>query len=187
MLLGAQSGHVLWTDDFPTAEIARSEFGCHRVWTQFVFTYFAGKGAIESEVCESLTARLMSMEYYYTKPTVATVMHALGVAAGDVDKAPLAQVLDWFGDANVKLDGLYFVGSRVLKDIWHKCAVETTAQQVTIRILDRLSQRPRGFQIIEALLDNIDRIFGVDVITAQKAREVIVGWLKGRGTKIILP
>jgi len=179
--------HVLWTDDLVAAELARQEFACRRVWTQFVFTYFTAKGSIDATACESLTAQLMAMEYYYTKPTVATVMHAFEEAEGDVDKAPLAQVLDWFGDPNVRLEGQYFICCGSIKGIWQKCAIESTAQQATIRILDRLSQRPGGFKVIDGLLESIERIFNVDVLNAQNAKETIIGWRKGRGTRIILP
>ncbi len=187
MLLGAQTGRVLWTDDFATAELARSEFGCRRVWTQLVFSFAAGMRAVDQDTSESVAARLLAMEYYYTKPTTATVVHAVEQTDGDVDKAPLFQVLNWFGDQNVKLGGLYFVGAGVLKAVWQKYGMETTPQRVTIRILERLSQRPRGFQVIEGLHENIDRIFGLDVITAHKVKELIAAWLKGRSTKIILP
>jgi len=56
-----------------------------------------------------------------------------------------------------------------------------------IGILERLSQRPGGVDMIKGLLGSIDRIFGVDVINAQRARNVIVGWLKSGGTRVIIP
>lgn len=188
MTLAAQEGRVLWTDDLATAELARTELGCKRVWTQFVFNHFADEGVVEREFAMALTVQLLQMEYYYTMPSIAAIMRAMEDANWDVDKAPLFQALNWFGDPNVKLQGVYYIGSGVVKRVWQESVVESKAQEVTIRILERISQRRGGFRVIDALLTNIDRIFGLDVINANKAKATIKGWLAGtRGTRIILP
>ena len=40
IILAAKTGCALWTDDLATAEIARLEFGCGRIWTQETINYF---------------------------------------------------------------------------------------------------------------------------------------------------
>jgi hypothetical protein len=185
MMLATPSNRVLWTDDLAMAELARTEFGCQRVWTQFLFNHFADLGLIERKIAEELTVLLMQMEYYYTKPTVEAIILAIEKAAEDIDKEPLLQVLNWLSDPHAKIEGQYYIASGVTKKIWQEDALGIKAQRITIRILERLSQRQGGFRVIDGLLSNIDRIFGLDVINADKAKKTIKGWLAGK--RIILP
>ena len=51
-----------------------------------------------------------------------------------------------------------------------------------------MSQRPQGYMIIEAIRREVERIFGLDAVTAQKAINTIDNWMRGiRGTRIIIP
>jgi len=187
VLVAAQPGRILWTDDLATAVFARDEFGCRRIWSQFLFEYFAQRAVIRPEAATDLTARLFAMRYYYVRPSVPVIMHALELAGAEADSPPLREVLDWFADTRAKREGQFVIGAGALKCIWQSNHVESSVQRITIRILERLSQRPGGVDMIKGLLGSIDRIFGVDVINAQRARNVIVGWLKSGGTRVIIP
>lgn len=188
MMLASESGRVLWTDDLATSLFAKTEFGCGRVWTQFMFEYFKDKEVVPSEVETELAVQLMGMEYYYTKPNVDIIMKAVEKGNWDTENYPLKQVLNWFGDEKVKLEGLFYIGGRVIKEVWQKSNLDERAQAITIRILENLSKRSGGNEVINGLYHSIDRIFGVDVLTGKKVKEVIRGWGAGGGsTHIIIP
>jgi hypothetical protein len=188
MMLAAESERVLWTDDLATSLLAKTEFGCGRIWTQFVFEYFKTKKIVPSEVETELAVQLMGMEYYYTRPNVDIVMKAVEKGNWDTENYPLKQVLNWFGDEKVKLEGLFYIGSQVIKEIWQKSNLDERAQAITIRILENLSKRSGGNDVVNGLFQSIDRIFGVDVLTGEKVKEVIRGWETGGGsTRIIIP
>lgn len=181
MMLAAQGERVLWTDDLATALIACKEMGCHRIWSQFIFGHLADKGCISRKIAISVTLKLLQMEYYYTKPSAGVIMAAVEEVDGDVDKPPLNQALNWFSNENVKVEGLLYIGAGVVKQVWQRYRIGTIAQEITIRILERLSQINGGYKVIYGLLQNADNIFTVDVISADRFKQVIDGWLKSRG------
>ena len=186
MMLAARSGHTLWTDDLATAELGRTEFGCQRVWTQKVVEYFCAEGKLDPDFDAEIATNLMHMRYYYTRPNVKIFLKAVEKTNGDVDKGPLTQALDWFGDSNVKIEGIDCIGAMFLKSLWQSGHLESVNQTVTIRILERLSTRLQGMKVIHSWLRNVYNIFGIDVINARKMRNVIQYWLNGGG-KIIIP
>ena len=188
MMLAARPGYCLWTDDLATAELGRIEFGCSRVWTQEIIEYFFAEGKFAPDFEAEMTTNLMHMRYYYTRPDVRTFLKAVEKTNGDVDKGPLSQGLDWFGDPNVKIQGIDYIGAMFLKSLWQSGHLESTSQTVTIRILERVSARAKGMSVIHSWLRNIHNIFWIDVVNANKAKAVIEGWLKsgGRG-RVIIP
>jgi len=188
MMLSARTGHTLWTDDLATAELGRLEFGSQRVWTQKVIEYFCAEGKLAPDFEIEITTNLMHMRYYYTRPSVKIFLKAVEKTNGDVDKGPLSQALDWFGDPNVKIEGIDYIGAMFLKSLWQSGHIESISQTVTIRILERLSTRPKGMNVIYSWLRNIYHIFWIDVANANMVKNVIEGWLKGGGRRrIIIP
>jgi tetratricopeptide (TPR) repeat protein len=188
ILLATQANRILWTDDLATAVLAQNEFGCYRIWTQFFFNHLLEEGLLDNNIVQNITVLLMQMEYYYTKPTVDTFMMAIEKSNNNVDCTPAFQVFNWFNNPSVKVQGQFYIAANVIKRIWQEINIASIAQQTTIRILERLIQRPNGYLAIEGLRDYLGGLFGVDVINAQKAKKTIVGWLSSiQGNRIILP
>ena len=186
IMLAARSGHILWTDDLATAEIGRLEFGCKRIWTQQMVGYFYSEGELQADFSDEVTLNLLHMRYYYTRPTARSLLKAVDKTHGDVDKGPLSQALDWFGDPNVMIEGVDRIGAIFIKGLWQGMHLESISQTVTIRILERLSTRPHGMNVIHSWLRNIYNIFWIDVANAKKVKDVIKGWLQGGGEKRII-
>jgi len=187
MMLASRNKNALWTDDFAVAEVARTEFKCQRVWTQSVFEHSSREGLFEPALVTDVVLKLIQMGYYYTRPNVDILLRAADKADQDVDKPPLLQALDWFADPNVKLPGLIDIGAMFLKAHWQENHIENVSQAVTIRVLERLSARPGGFDVIKKWLQDIHVIFRFDVVNAAKMKNVIIAWLAGRGRRIIIP
>jgi tetratricopeptide (TPR) repeat protein len=188
ILLATQANRILWTDDLATAALARNEFGCYRIWTQFFFNHLLEKGLLNNKIVQDITVLLMQMGYYYTKPTIDTFMTAIEKSNNNVDHAPAFQVFNWFSESDVKPQGQFYIASGLIKKVWQEINIEAISQQITIRILERLVQRPKGYLIIEGLRNNIFQSFGIDVINAKKAKKTIEGWLSSmQGNRIILP
>ncbi|MBN2455312.1 MAG: hypothetical protein JXB29_02055 [Sedimentisphaerales bacterium] len=152
MMLAARVGHSLWTDDLATAEFARMEFGCQRVWTQEIVDYFCMEDTLEADFEAEVTMNLMHMGYYYTRPNVRSLLKTVDKSHGDVDKGPLSQALDWFGDLNVNIEGIVHIGAMFLKSLWQSDHLENINQTVTIRMLERLSARSQGVNVIHFLV-----------------------------------
>jgi len=188
ILLAAQADRILWTDDLATSALAQNEFGCYRIWTQFFVNHLLEERLLENNVVQDITVLLMQMGYYYTKPTIDTFMAAIEKSNNNLDQAPAFQVFNWFSDANVKAQGQFYIAAGVIKKAWQDIHIDHISQHITIRILERLVQRPKGYFAIEALRNGITQIFGLDIINAKKAQDTIDGWLRGtQGNHIILP
>ncbi len=188
IMLSARTGYALWTDDLATAEIARLEFGCKRIWTQKTVDYFCEKDQLQMDFVDEVTVKLMHMSYYYTKPNARSLMKAVEKTQGDVDQGPLTQALDWFGDPNVKIEGKRYIGAMFIKSLWQSGHIESISQTITIKILEQLGGIPKGHNVVISWLNNINNIFGIDVINAAKVKQVIVIWLNSsQGTRIIIP
>ena len=188
MMLAAGPKTALWTDDLATAEKANTDFGCRRVWTQFVVEYLCDEKQLEIDFTSQLALRLMQMGYYYTRPNVAVLMKAVEDTNGDIEKPPLAAALSWFGDPNVELEGPLRMGAVFIKEVWQKVQIQSVKQNITVRVLELLSSRSGGFHAISAWAQNIYNIFGLDVVNALQVRTLIEDWLKGsEGNRIIIP
>jgi hypothetical protein len=137
---------------------------------------------------DEVTVKLMHMRYYYTKPNIGSMLKAVEMTGGDVDKGPLSQALRWFGDSNAKIEGIHYIGAMFIKSLWQSRYLESINQAITIRILDLLAKIPKGQNVIKSWLNNINNIFGIDVINAVKVKRVIESWLNGgQGSRIIIP
>ena len=188
MMMAAKRNRLFWTDDFATALLAKSELGCQRVWTQLVFDYFVQQKVWDQRVSMDVTLKLIQWQYYFTRMTVSIALEAVRVADGNVDKPPLMELLDNFADERIMLGGLYNLAAQFIKAVWQRENLQVRAQGITIRLLEQLFHRSSGDEIIKDLLQNIDTIFGIDVISAAKVKEVIRAWRKEtRRGQIIRP
>ena len=66
-ICGVAPGRILWTDDFVFAEVARSELGVERVWTQALVEHLAIRGLIDRAMAEEAHAKLMGFNYQLTQ------------------------------------------------------------------------------------------------------------------------
>jgi predicted Zn-dependent protease/transcription elongation GreA/GreB family factor len=98
-LLALSPGHVWWTDDFAAAEVAKSEFGAERVWTQALLEYLGKLGLLERSVVEESYAKLVGFNYQVTHFTGSVMAAALRISNGSVDAFPMEQILRAFEPA----------------------------------------------------------------------------------------
>jgi tetratricopeptide (TPR) repeat protein len=122
ILAAVRPGHILWTDDFMLAELAKSELGAERVWTQALLENLANRGLIDRAVAEEAYAKLVGFNYQATHFTGAIMVAALRVSNGSVDAFPMQQMIRVFGqlsasDRNAAL--------RVLVEFVLRLALET--------------------------------------------------------------
>jgi hypothetical protein len=188
ILLAARPDNVLWTDDLAVAEFIHQEFGTKRVWTQQIVNYLCEKKYITIDTVEDITTQLMQMGYYYTKPTVGTLIKAVDKSMGDINQAPLRQVLNWFSDPKVRFQGKHLIGIMFIKGLWQSEHLESTSQSITIEVLELVSKIPNGRPIIVSWFNSISVIFGIDVVSAAKVKRIIEVWLnRAQGGNIIIP
>jgi tetratricopeptide (TPR) repeat protein len=107
-LLALSPGYIWWTDDFAAGEIAKSEFGVERIWTQAIVEHLSSLGLLERGLVEEVYAKLVGFNYQVTHFTGSVMAAALRVSNGSVDRFPMCQVVRAFepaasGNRNVAL------------------------------------------------------------------------------------
>jgi len=96
VLLALSPGYILWTDDFAVGEVAKSEFGVERAWTQAIVEHVANVGLMDRSVADEAYAKLVAFNYQSTHFTGTVMIAALRVSNGSVDAFPMRQMIRAF-------------------------------------------------------------------------------------------
>ena len=167
--LASHDNNVLWTDDLAIACLAKSEFGCERVWTQCMVSLYAGYDA------PALNLKLLQYGYAFTKIGLDDLKAALEQSSWQLNNDPFKSAIEVFSDNSITLGSICGLLANFIKYVWQN-TTEFTAQQITLAIFNNISRRELGFLIIEML--PLDDIFGVDCISAYKVNNVRKDWLR---------
>lgn len=65
-ILSLRPGSILWTDDLAVAEIAKSELGTERVWTQAAIESLVNRGLIDRSTADECHAKLLGFGFQST-------------------------------------------------------------------------------------------------------------------------
>ncbi len=142
-------------------------------------------GLMTKDIENEITLKLLCARYVYTGVTAEVVSCAAEKSAWSPDEEPLSKILDEFSNSNTEADGLLRLAAHLIKEAWQKCSLEQTAQLITFRILKKLALRTDGQHLINAIRDNLDRIFGLDVLKTPKVAQCITLWRKTGGSLIL--
>lgn len=177
IVLAAMPGHVLWTDDRVVANLARSEFGVRRVWTQSALMARAQAGNLEAAELATAGTKLSGWGYSFTTPAIENLMRAGAVAAWNTEAFPLKQALDQFATESVKISDAVILAAELIVNVYAEAYLRANRTSVTMRLLDRLAARPGGREAIQALPRSLPIRFGLDLIGARELSDAIRGWM----------
>jgi hypothetical protein len=96
-IMALSPSHILWTDDLVLAEVAKSELGVQRVWTQTILEHLANVGLIDRALADEAYARLIGFDYQATHFTGAVMLATLRISNGSVDAFPMARMIRTLG------------------------------------------------------------------------------------------
>jgi hypothetical protein len=98
VLLALAPGHILWTDDGIFAEAAKTELGVERVWTQAVIEHIANLGLIDRAASNEAYAKLVGFNFQSTHFAGQTMLAAVRISNGSVERFPARQMIRVFGE-----------------------------------------------------------------------------------------
>jgi len=98
VLLALTPGHILWTDDGIFAEAAKTELGVERVWTQAVIEHIANLGLIDRAASNEAYAKLVGFNYQSTHFNGQTMLAAIRISNGSVERFPARQMIRVLGE-----------------------------------------------------------------------------------------
>jgi tetratricopeptide (TPR) repeat protein len=106
MMLAANPGFVLWTDDLVQAQLAATEFGVKRAWTQLVAEQLAKAGQITAAHRDGVAAALVGMGYVATSFDSAALVRAVEMSDAKAWRWPLKQFVEVFRNPEADLPAL---------------------------------------------------------------------------------
>ncbi len=181
IVIASMPGHVLWTDDMILADLAKTEFGVRRVWTEAALQARAQAGNLDPAELATASTKLAGWGYSFTSPSIETLMRAGSVAVWNPDQFPLKQALDQFASESMDMSDAVRLAAELIVKMYNDQYLRGQRRIVTSRLLDRLAKRPGGREAVEALPRSLPIRFGLDLIRARELSDVVRGWTAAQG------
>jgi len=176
IVIASMPGHVLWTDDMILADLAKTEFGVRRVWTEAALQARAQAGNLDPVELATASTKLAGWGYSFTTPSIEALMRAGSVAVWNPDQFPLKQALDQFASDSMNMSDAVRLAAELIVKMYNDQYLRGQRRTVTSRLLDRLALRPGGRDAIETLPRSLPIRFGLDLIRARELSDVVRGW-----------
>jgi hypothetical protein len=106
MLLASRPDAVLWTDDLIQAELAKTEFGVKRAWTEIIAEQAMLAGQITDAVRQRIVASLIGMNYTSTYLDSAIMLKAVEMSDATPWRFPFKQFVEIFQKPTGNLQAL---------------------------------------------------------------------------------
>jgi tetratricopeptide (TPR) repeat protein len=177
VVLASRPGHVLWTDDFGVATIAKHEFGVRRVWTQVALQERTEAGVIKPETFFEATAKLIGWGYRFTSPSVPALARAGSLADWNPGRRPLSQSLDLFCDTGIATRDALALAISFMTYYANEVVLPEVRNSSTVRIIESFFKRGEGLAPIQALMAALPAAFGLNAVRAREQAQVIRTWL----------
>jgi tetratricopeptide (TPR) repeat protein len=181
IVIASMPGHVLWTDDMILADLAKTEFGVRRVWTEAALQARAQAGNLDPAELATASTKLAGWGYSFTTPSIETLMRAGSVAVWNPDQFPLKQALDQFASDSMNISDAVRLAAELIVKMYNDQYLRGQRRTVTSRLLDRLAMRAGGRDAIETLPRSLPIRFGLDLIRARELSDVVRGWTASQG------
>lgn len=185
MILGAKNGYVLWADDVYMASLGRKEFGTRSVWTQAVFLHLLQISKIDAKTYNGHSAKLTGCGYVFTSTNANVLLEAGSQVEWDPDKWPFKQCLEELSNESIALvDRLSLFAVTTVRIYKDQPLLSDVQQRVIIRMLENLAKTKDSMEGICALPKSLERLFGLDVVHAAAAIEIVDGWIAASKLRI---
>jgi hypothetical protein len=178
MLLASKPGMALWTDDLVQSEIAASEFGTKRVWTQAVLAFLASVGLLESNERDIATAKLISMEYNVTMFDCASIIEGVHLCEAIPWRQPLKNFIREFGAPNADLRSLFPILWELIIRLYREPLLPESRCRVVTEFLDALWKNPATRNSILSFRANSQRMFGLNSVGQSQFESCFDNWMK---------
>lgn len=184
VIVAKSLGQTLWTDDLVVGTVAGDDYGVRRVWTQIVAEWMGRTGRLDSEYRIDVSLGLIQHGYFFSFLFPEAIVRAAISARWDFDSQPLRAVLEEMGNPTIEPNGLATLLGKTIYMVWRRSPLERATETLIYRMLNSVSEHPRGVAIIAAVERNLDSLFGVDVISCAKTKQVFAVW-RHTGRRIV--
>jgi hypothetical protein len=186
MLLGSKTDMLLWTDDLVQAQMAATEFGTKRVWTQLVITSLAESGLLTPKERDVAAAKLAYMSYSYTSYDVASLIEAVELSGGKPWDGPLKSFVQQFGAGDANLAVLFPILVGFIQQLYRESVLAETRCAVITAFLDALWGNTAARRTLLFLRATTARIFDLNYIGMKQFEECFDSWYGKLNSPLIL-
>ena len=159
-LLAQSPGHILWTDDGVLSEVVKSELGIERVWTQAVIEHIANLGLIDRPASNEAYAKLVGFNYLSTHFVGQTMLAAVRVSNGSVEKFPARQMIRVFGDMYpLNPNGAFQLFAELIVRLFHEPFLPETRCIVIKAYLDTFPNGQKTARLLESFASNVPNCY----------------------------
>jgi hypothetical protein len=175
-----RSGETIWCDDMVLALVANQR-GVRAAWTQLMCHHLMLRCEMEAERGCRISAKLVGARFVATNTNPGVYREAARLAMWNPDHWPLNQHLRLFEVEEWADAATGLLAVNTLREWWRHAPSDTTANAVTVALLERIALRPNGMDVlIPAIRGTLERAFGVDVLSYERARAAFDAWRKAR-------
>ncbi|MGH7812819.1 MAG: PIN domain-containing protein [Candidatus Binataceae bacterium] len=176
IVIASMPGHVLWTDDMVLAEVAKSEFGVRRIWTEAAMTGRAQSGNLDPAELATASTKLAGWGFAFSAPSVENLMRAGSVAVWNPDQFPLRQAIDQLASESITLQDAMRLVAEMIVRIYNDQYLRASRRAVAMRLFERAGRRRGGREAVEALPRSLPIRFGLDLIRSRELSDVVRAW-----------
>jgi tetratricopeptide (TPR) repeat protein len=187
ILLAAEPGYVLWTDDLLEGQIAAQEFGASKAWTQLVLGALADAGLLKPDEYYDATAKLIGMNFVATQFDSHSLLAALRLTKWSVKTLPAAQLLEIFRNPNADLQALLRIFVQFTIELHAEPITPETKCSITIEFLDCFALRPDAVTLLQGFRKLTQRLFGLNQIGRLQFETCFDRWQSQRTQIIVMP
>jgi tetratricopeptide (TPR) repeat protein len=169
-------GHVLWTDDFVQAFLARHWFGVASLSTELVLRYLASSGQLDADVYRLACAKLVGWRYVPTPVDGRVLFEAARATEWNAEKFPLKAVLELLGCDKFPSEGAGRITCQALPLLFKEIALPETRSALLAAVLDQIANRQDWEALTDRIHQSLPLAFGANLTGRGEAQEAIRAW-----------
>jgi tetratricopeptide (TPR) repeat protein len=178
MLLASRPGYLLWSDDLVQSQMAATEFGARRAWTQIVLTFLAELDATWTKDRDIATAKLVGMDYRITFFDCSSIIEAVHLTGAIPWESPLKNLIRQFESPDADLKSLFPILEELVVRIYREALLPEHRCRVMNAVLDAIWKNPAARRSIMNLRSKSAWIFGLNPIGASQFDACFDKWFK---------
>lgn len=186
MLLGSKTDMLLWTDDLVQAQMAATEFGTKRVWTQLVLALLAESGLLTVKERDVAAAKLVYMNYTYTSYDVASIIEAVELSDGKPWDGPLKSFVQQFGAGDANLAALFPILVSFIQRLYRESVLAETRCVVMTAFLNALWANTAARRTLLYMRSTTARMFDLNYVGMKQFEECFDSWYGKLNSPLIL-
>lgn len=169
---------AFWADDLILSFIGKAEFNLTCIWTQLALKVNAKAGIVTEDAYDGASAKLVGYQYESTVWDCSTIMQAGELAAWDVQRWPFNACIDLLGLPNMTLRRRY---RQLIEALWALRGSSCSMFQQSA-VVQAMLTKVRNPQLIAAMYERMEQLFGDDVVSAEFFAPEFEFWLRNHVT-----